>query len=499
MLFSFAALVGFITLMYALYPTTEPARSSVINILAAAGLAAIAVTWLLTRSARAISPTSLSAIDAAATIIIGITFAASALLSQDKVANIYSSFIWVSFAIFARSLIIPSAGRRTLVISTLGLVPMITVVPFIDAGVPRPAFIAGLAIFCVVAVILSTIGSDVIYGLRARVTKAMQLGQYSLEEKIGQGGMGEVYRARHMMLRRPTAVKLLRPERTGVEALQRFEREVQLTSELTHPNTVAIYDYGRSPQGVFYYAMEYLDGVDLETLVAKSGPQPAARTVHILIQVCGALREAHARGLVHRDIKPGNIILCKRGGLFDVAKVVDFGLVKEIKTDENLTNVDHIVGTPGYLAPEMVTSPELIGTQSDLYALGGVGYFLLTGKTMFEASTVVEMCMHQVTTTPERPEQRVDNEIPNELSELIMRCLEKAPDKRPAGADALRDALLALPEASEWNEVQAREAWTALDIRRSGKVASPVPSGFEATINIDISDRVPAVRDTLRD
>jgi serine/threonine protein kinase len=234
----------------------------------------------------------------------------------------------------------------------------------------------------VVAVAVATACSRVIYGLRREVRLARRLGQYTLEEKLGEGGMGVVYRARHALLRRPTAVKLLKGERLGEASLRRFEREVLLTASLSHPNTVSVYDFGRTPDGVFYYAMEYLEGLSLEQLVAEEGAQPPGRVVHVLRQVLGALAEAHGVGLVHRDVKPDNVILCERGGLSDVAKVVDFGLVKDLDAADALSHEGMLVGTPLYLAPEAIRSPDT-DPRADLYSLGAVAYFLLTGKHVF--------------------------------------------------------------------------------------------------------------------
>ena len=223
--------------------------------------------------------------------------------------------------------------------------------------------------------------SQVIYGLRAQVVEAERMGQYVLEKRR-RSGMGTVYLARHALLRRPTAIKLLPADKAGAETISRFEREVQNTSMLSHPNTVAIFDYGRTPEGVFYYAMEYLEGVDLQRLVERFGPQSPARVVHILAQICGALAEAHARGLVHRDVKPANAILCERGGVPDTGKVVDFGLVKDMGTrarspagsDAALqTDINTIVGTPADLAPEAIASPDEVDARSEIYAIGAVG------------------------------------------------------------------------------------------------------------------------------
>ena len=194
------------------------------------------------------------------------------------------------------------------------------------------------------------------YGLQKEVERAARLGQYTLEDKIGEGGMGAVYRARHAFLRRPTAVKLIRSGLATPAMLARFEREVQLTSQLTHPNTIAIYDYGRTPEGIFYYAMEYLPGLPLDRVILDDGPQPEARVVHLVSQICASLAEAHRIGLVHRDVKPANVMLCERGGVYDVVKVLDFGLVKELGAEDDaaVTAMGHIVGTPHYMSPEGV-------------------------------------------------------------------------------------------------------------------------------------------------
>ncbi len=308
-------------------------------------------------------------------------------------------------------------------------------------------------------------------------------GQYTLDSKIGEGGNGVVYRARHALLRRPTAVKLMLPERIDAVTLDRFEREVQHMSQLTHPNTVAVFDYGRSPDGVFYYAMEYLDGIDLEKLVAKYGPQPADRVIAILLQVCGALREAHHHGIIHRDIKPANIILCERGDVPDVAKVVDFGLVKEITARQG-HDTRGILGTPAYIAPEVVTDPDRVGPAADLYALGAVGYFLLTGRRVFEGKTVVDICVQHVTATPLPPSRVAAIYVPEGLEQIVMSCLAKQPADRPESAAALASLLRALPIGSAWTEADALQWW-----REFRQHVHPTTSAPTLTITVDLEQR----------
>jgi eukaryotic-like serine/threonine-protein kinase len=296
--------------------------------------------------------------------------------------------------------------------------------------------------------------------IRRSAANENTLGQYTLGEKIGEGGMGVVYKANHALLRRPAAIKLLAPECTGEQNLKRFEREVQATSQLTHPNTISVYDFGRTANGTFYYAMEYVEGLDLQTLVEQDGPQDPARVAHLLAQLAGALAEAHGVGLVHRDVKPANVMLCQRGGLQDVVKVLDFGLTKDLtaNNDLNQTDVHHILGTPLYLSPEAITSPESVDARSDLYALGAVGYFLLTGAPLFSGKNVVEVCGHHLHTVPVPPSVRLGAKIPEKLEALILSCLAKAPEERPASAAQLQKALVEL--AAEWTQERAAEWWT---------------------------------------
>jgi len=312
------------------------------------------------------------------------------------------------------------------------------------------------AVICVFLVLVQRLER----AARKSALQAKKLGQYALGEKIGAGANGMVYHAQHAMLRRPVAVKLLNLDKTHDTAIARFEREVQLTSHLNHPNTVTIYDYGRTPEGIFFYAMEYLDGVNLDKLGKEFGPQPEGRVICILRQICGSLAEAHRVGLIHRDIKPANIILNRRGGQYDVVKVLDFGLAKAMNSRQELelTAADSIVGTPLYLAPEGVERPEELDARSDLYAVGAIGYFLLTGKPLFELKNLRDVLMHQVKTMPLTPSDRLGKPICSDLEKLIMQCLAKDPGQRPPNASSLEEALANCESAGTWTRKEA-EAW----------------------------------------
>jgi len=312
------------------------------------------------------------------------------------------------------------------------------------------------AVICVFLVLVQRLER----AARKSALQAKKLGQYALGEKIGAGANGMVYHAQHAMLRRPVAVKLLNLDKTHDTAIARFEREVQLTSHLNHPNTVTIYDYGRTPEGIFFYAMEYLDGVNLDKLGKEFGPQPEGRVICILRQICGSLAEAHRVGLIHRDIKPANIILNRRGGQYDVVKVLDFGLAKAMNSRQELelTAADSIVGTPLYLAPEGVERLEELDARSDLYAVGAIGYFLLTGKPLFDLKNLRDVLMHQVKTMPLTPSDRLGKPICSDLEKLIMQCLAKDPGQRPPNASSLEEALANCESAGTWTRKEA-EAW----------------------------------------
>lgn len=287
-----------------------------------------------------------------------------------------------------------------------------------------------------------------------------RLGQYVLLHEIGRGANGMVYRARHALLRRPVAVKLLSPDLTNEDTAARFEHEVQITSQLTHPNTVAIYDYGRTPEGLFYYAMEFLSGIDLDQLARRFGSQPEGRVIFILRQVCGSLAEAHGIGLIHRDIKPANILLTRRGGVCDVVKVLDFGLVKarHLRSPDKAT-ANAVVGTPHFIAPEAIQAPQTVDPRSDLYSLGAVGYWLLTGRTLFQSGEVQQLLDGHLKATPTRPGHWVNGGVSADLESVIMSCLAKQPDERPASAEALDNALAQCACAGAWSPADAENWW----------------------------------------
>ena len=325
--------------------------------------------------------------------------------------------------------------------------------------------------------------------MREAVIAAGQLGQYALEEKIGEGGMGSVYRARHAMLRRPTAVKLLEPGKTTEISVARFEREVQLTSQLNHPNTITVYDYGRTAEGVFYYAMEFLEGFSLDVLVQRFGPQPDGRVIQILSQVCGSLREAHSAKLIHRDIKPANIMLTRRGGACDFVKLLDFGLVKAVDSHkmQTLTAADAITGTPLYMAPETIQDAEGCDARGDLYALGAVGYYLLTGRPVFDTGGVLEIMRAHVETQPIAPSKRLARPMSRELEHLLLKCLEKSPADRPQSAAEMAQALAACVPEQPWTAADAEQWWRGQDQTVAGDPSSTVTQDLQPGATIGFS------------
>jgi serine/threonine protein kinase len=403
------------------------------------------------------------------------------------------AFMVLTQALVLRAALIPSTARRTVILGVASSLPLLLGTWLLHAGPDRPAHLPSAGGVVVTAMLwlsmtVATTGviSFIIYGLQERVRAAMKLGQYTLEEKLGEGGMGEVYRARHALLRRPTAIKLLLAGNENQIALSRFEREVQITAGLSHPNIVAVYDFGRAADGRFYYAMEYLDGIDLEQVLRHDGPQPPGRVRMILTQAADALAEAHDAGLIHRDIKPANMILCQRARRAEVVKLVDFGLVKE--TSNALaaqSGVASLKGTPLYLSPESIADPDAVDARSDLYALGAVAYFLLTGRVVFDGESVFEVCAGHLHKQPVPPSQVTDKPIPPSLESIVLRCLAKAPEDRPQTAMDLLKALRDCTDTPSWGPEESAHWWQecAPAVRAQMKRRDPITGKSQLMID----------------
>lgn len=320
-----------------------------------------------------------------------------------------------------------------------------------------------------VCALMAVVPATVIRGLGRRVSRERELGSYQVGELIGHGGMGDVYRATHRLLARPAAIKLIRPEALGAEGpdraqvvVERFRREARAAASLKCPHTIELYDFGTAEDGTFYYVMELLNGLDLRELVGQFGPLGAPRTVHVLKHVCLSLAEAHDRGLVHRDIKPSNLVVCRMGVAVDYTKVLDFGLVKSSNDDESagrdLTSPDVTTGTPAYMAPEIAVGDRPVDHRADLYALGCVAFWMLTGRDVFEGPTPIAVLTQHVRDDPPLPSSLSETAIPTELDQLVLDCLAKDPVERPASALTLLARLNALPVES-WDTESARDWW----------------------------------------
>jgi eukaryotic-like serine/threonine-protein kinase len=468
----------------------------------AALLPALAV-WLRCRG-KLMKAVVVEAIDAGLTITACTLYALLGMSASGSLSVAVSVPLALSYTLLGRSILVPSSFRRTLLISAAAAVP--TIVYFKTQGVSAvfkqsPAggrvFVLFGTVWCAFAVFAAAANSRQLYGLRARIREIGKLGQYTLETKIGEGGMGTVYRATHALLRRPAAIKLLAKDRASEKDQARFEREVQLTSTLTHPNTIAIFDYGRTAGGVFYYVMEYLDGLDLDRLVKEHGPLEPARAIHILAQVCGALGEAHALHLIHRDIKPANIVLTARVDEPDVVKVVDFGLVKTLAANGTESRSEAITGTPMYLSPEAITAPDAVDERTDIYALGAVAYFLLTGRDVFSGETVVEVLSRHMLQEPLPPSTHLAEPLPADLEQLVLKCLAKDPSGRPPSASSLRASLLACEAASRYDRNRALTWW--LDHRAKLQTGSAGSGpGSPATMAVDLRGRAATLAATTR-
>jgi serine/threonine protein kinase len=323
---------------------------------------------------------------------------------------------------------------------------------------------------------LAAVGLSRRFGLYRRASEKGIAGTYVLDRRIGAGGTSEVYLAHHAHLKRPTAVKILNLGGADAQAGARFEREAKLVSRLSHPNTVQIYDYGRTRDGRFYLATEYLEGLNLAQLVALGGPLEPARAVHLLDQICGSLEEAHAAGLVHRDIKPANIMVCRRGGLYDVVKVLDFGIARSTADGTaDLTQANQLAGTPLYIAPERIRAPQSTDPRSDLYSLGAVAFHLLAGRDVFEGPGAPELLYQVLSVEPPAPSRFRGAPLPPDLERLVLDLLAKDPERRPASASAVRERLSALETPERWDQRDAR-AWWVDHESRIARALTPPPT-----------------------
>jgi serine/threonine-protein kinase len=454
----------------------------------------MAVLWLLASRAR-LSAQSLGSLDAIS-IVVACGFLS--FMTVNAEGQILQVLLALTVTVMIRAILVPSRPGRTMLLSALAFLPTVVVcivrhhptalLPGFTAAYQKQYMTLNTVLWSVLGTTLATITSRVTYGLRRQVAEANELGQYVLEEKIGGGGMGEVWRARHRLLIRPAAIKLIRPQVSGDPdlLLRRFEREARATAALKSPHTVQLYDFGATEDGRLYYVMELLDGLDLDTLIRQYGPQPAERVVHILRQVSASLQDAHQNGLVHRDIKPANVVVSRGGITFDFAKVLDFGLVKldtaeraeaaDVKLrDVKLSAEGSTSGTPAFMAPEVVLGAADTDHRVDLYALGCVGYWLLSGKLVFEGRNAVEVMFHHAHTPAPKLSTRSELPVPVSLEDLIMECLQKDPTLRPSSATAISVRLAAVSLEKPWTLEQA-ERWWAMhrplpaDARRAAEV-----------------------------
>jgi len=381
---------------------------------------------------------------------------------------------WTAVLILIFATISPTSPRRMLTASLAAatmdpLVALIGNLRGLPAPPPHMAVLHYLPNY--VAALIAMVPYKVMHGLGKQLREAQELGSYQLVERLGQGGMGEVWRAKHRLLARNAAIKLVRPEVLGAGGAEdaqmirrRFEREAQSTAALGSPHTIRVFDYGVTEEGTFYYVMELLSGRDLESLVREFGPAPPDRALFLLRQVCHSLAEAHARGLVHRDIKPANIYVCRLGLEYDFVKVLDFGLVKVRQRggrDALTATIELTSGTPAYMAPEIILGESNVDRRADVYALGCVAYYLLTGQLVFEADTPMSMLMQHVQAEPVPPSQRTELKIPRELDEVVLACLNKDPRKRPQDAEEVLTKVWQCKTCETWNQQSARGWWEA--------------------------------------
>ena len=385
---------------------------------------------------------------------------------------------------------VPNSWQRaTTVVVLMGLIPLAGAwvasarQPAVREVLFQHGGLLAMILWISIGGVTAVYGSYRVSTLRRKVFEAEQLGAYALKEQLGSGGMGDVYRAEHRLLKRQCAVKLIRPDKAADEtALARFETEVQATARLTHPNTIEIYDYGATQDGIFYYAMEFLPGMNLQEMVEQYGPLPPDRVVHLLRQVCSALQEAHSAGLIHRDIKPGNIFAAERGGIYDVAKLLDFGLVKSIRPvngSAKLTMDGPVVGSPLFAPPEVMDEAEP-DARSDIYSLGATAWFLLTGQAVFPGENPIKVLLAHASQTP-RPPSELNDEIIPELDAIILKCLMKNPADRYPDVSQLAADLEDCTCPDCWTQEIAAEWWQDVAVRET---RTPTRDNNQATLTV---------------
>jgi serine/threonine-protein kinase len=405
------------------------------------------------------------------------------------VGAVKSSIIGMLTVIFTYAIFIPNDWKRAArVIIPMALMPLI--VPAVLAFT-TPEFralrgqggaislenISEHVLFMALGAVTAIFGTHTINTFRTEAFRARQLNQYRLGKKLGAGGMGEVYLAEHQLLKRPCAIKLIKPALSRKErVLARFELEVRATARLSHWNTVEVYDYGRTDDGTFYYVMEYLPGLSLQELVDRHGPLPPERVIYLLRQACDALHEAHQMGLIHRDLKPPNIFAAFRGGRYDVAKLLDFGLVKPTRADSSpvLTREGTVTGSPLYMAPEQIMQTSQADARTDLYGMGSIAYFLLTGQPPFMSNDAMTVMVAHAR-DPVVPPSRLRSGVPDDLEKVVLRCLEKNPGARFQDAHSLATALDSCTDASGWSPEQAALWWQAHEPAAS--IQEPIAEG----------------------
>jgi serine/threonine-protein kinase len=472
------ALVLTVTLGYAFISSLfVPGRP--LLILRAIVLAIVVGSLVLLQSRRQVGLTGLRLLELAVfggvgiQVVLNLSQRTLVYAGAEDVASTTSGLAFLPFAwttlILLYGMFVPNTWKRAAIILFVAACVPYANISFLRWKSPEIATIADRDAFRLpvplpfLAAFAGAYASHIIHSIRRDAFKAKQFGQYQLKKKLGAGGMGEVYEAEHVLLKRPCAIKLICPDaETDATALARFEREVRATAKLTHWNTVEIYDFGRTDDGTFYYVMELLPGMSLEDLVQTHGPLAPGRVVHFLRQTCHALSEAHANGLIHRDIKPANIFAAQRGGVDDVAKLLDFGLVKqgtaETPADSQLTRVGSFSGSPLYMSPEQAASFSETDVRTDIYSLGGVAYYLLTGKPPFSGRTALEIIIAH-SRDDVTPPSAVRADCPQDLENIVLQCLAKNPDDRFPNVEELDRALAGCQCAGDWDDAAARSWW----------------------------------------